>query len=269
MSNATVRPGELLVAIMNKKRDFKTLREQRWYRVPVKSVTWHWPPEWLAFYQTRIFGGEAYAVNYFGHVRDVWHVKRSDLFPREKPNPKSGKEYYQVWLDSLEPLYRPIYSRRWRYIVFIPTTRHKFDEAVEINDLYRGSRLEDRLWAELKSRQIDAERELDIKLKQQHFKLDFAVFCRQGNLDIEVDGEACHSGEERHALDRQRNNALTSAGWQVLRFSGYEICDKLATYCVPSIADTIETLGGLRGGNVLPRGTKFTVYDARARYDID
>ena len=263
------RPGELLVAIMNKKRDFKILREQGWYRVPVTSVKWNWPPEWLAFYQTSIFGPEAYAVKYYGHVRDVRHVTRADLFPNEKPNPKSGKEYYQVWLDSLELLYRPIYSRRWRFIVFIPTTRAKFDAAIEINDLYHGSRIEDRLWAELQFRQIDAERELDITLRQQHFKLDFAVFCQQGNLDIEVDGEAWHSGAERHHSDRQRNNALTAAGWQVLRFSGREIHEQLADYCVPTITDAIDTLGGLRNEPALPRGTKFSVYDARAGYDID
>jgi very-short-patch-repair endonuclease len=269
MTNPTARSGELLVAIINKKRDFKILREQGWYRVPVTSVKWNWPPEWLAFYQTSIFGKEAYAVNYYGHVREIWQAKRGDLFPNEKPNLKSEKEYYQIWLDSLEPLYCPIYSRRWRFIVFIPTTRAKFDAAVEINDLYHGSRIEDRLWAELKGRQINAERELDIKLKRQHFKLDFAVFCQQGNLDIEVDGEAWHSGEERHHYDRQRNNALTVAGWQVLRFSGQEIHEQLADYCVPTITGAIETLGGLRSEQALPRGSKFSVYDARVTYNID
>lgn len=162
MPNPTPDRGEVLVAIINRKRDFKILREQGWYRVPVKSVKWRWPPQWLAFYQTRIFGKEAYAVNYYGRVRDFRQVKRAELFPKEKPNPKTDKEYYQVWLDSLEPLYRPIYSRRWRYIVFIPTTWEKFDQAVEINDLFHDSHLEDRLWAELKFRQIDAERQLDI-----------------------------------------------------------------------------------------------------------
>ena len=271
MPISTDQPGELLVAIMNKKRDFKILREQGWYRVPVTSVKWAWPPQWVAFYQTAIFDKEAYAVNYYGRVREIRQVTRQELFPNERPNPKKDpeKRYYQVFLDALEPLYRPILSRRWRYVVFIPTTREKFDAAVEINDLYHGSRIEDRLWAELKSRQIDAERELDIKVKRQHFKLDFAVFCQQGNLDIEVDGEAWHSGEERHHYDRQRNNTLTVAGWQVLRFSGQEIHEQLADYCVPTIKDAVDTLGGLRNEPALPRGTKFSVYDARAGYDID
>ncbi len=269
MSDSTEQRGEVLVAIMNTKRDYKILREQGWYRVPVKSVKWPWPPKWVAFYQTRIFGDEAYAVNYYGHVHDIRPAKRTELFPKEKLNSKSDKQYYQIWFDSLEPLYRPIYSRRWRYIVFIPTTWDKFYQAAEINDLYHESRLEDRLWAELKFRQIDAERQLDIKLKQKHYKLDFAVFCQQGNIDIEVDGEIWHSGEERRSLDRRRNNALAVGGWEVLRFSGQEIHDKLEDYCVPCITDAITTLGGLRGNHSLPRGTGFTLYDARTTYGID
>jgi len=101
MGDSEERPGEMLVAIINKKRDYKILREQGWYRVPVKSVKWSWPPKWVAFYQTSIFGDEAYAVNYYGHVRDYRQAKRTELFPKEKPNPKSGKEYYQIWFDSL------------------------------------------------------------------------------------------------------------------------------------------------------------------------
>jgi very-short-patch-repair endonuclease len=271
MLDSASQSGEMLVAIMNKKRDFKILREQGWYRVPVMSVKWPWPPTWVAFYQTSIFGQEAYAVNYYGRVRDFREITRAELFPGEKPNPRidPNKKYYQIFFDSLVPLYRPIYSRRWRYIVFIPTTREKFDQAIEINDLYHESSLEDRLWAELRYCQIDAERQLDIKLRRQHYKLDFAVFCQKSNIDIEVDGEAWHSGEERHGLDRQRNNALAVAGWQVLRFSGHEIREQLAEYCVPSIKDAIKTLGGLRGDNSLPRGTGFAVCDARVQYNID
>ena len=40
--------GEVLVAIMNNKRDFAILQEQLWYRVPVDTAPKRWPPRWLA-----------------------------------------------------------------------------------------------------------------------------------------------------------------------------------------------------------------------------
>ena len=67
--------GEVLVAIINDKRDFAIVHNQNWYRIPVSSVKqWlkeRWPPQWLAFYQTKVFGAEAYAVSYFAPVIQI------------------------------------------------------------------------------------------------------------------------------------------------------------------------------------------------------
>jgi len=43
---------EVLVAIMNDPTDFVLAQEQHWYRILVDSTPKHWPPQWLAFYQT-------------------------------------------------------------------------------------------------------------------------------------------------------------------------------------------------------------------------
>lgn len=143
--------GEVLVAIVNNQHDFDIAREQCWYRVPIDSahkfLKNRWPPQWLALYQTKGFGNEAYAVNYHAPVLDIREVHREQLFPEEPPTPKSGKRYYQILFKPLQRLTKPILSRRWRRIVFIPTTTDKLFNAVEINDLYDESPLEDRLWA--------------------------------------------------------------------------------------------------------------------------
>jgi hypothetical protein len=44
----------VLVAIMNKPADFAILLDQHWYRIPAETAPKQWPPEWLAFYQTKI-----------------------------------------------------------------------------------------------------------------------------------------------------------------------------------------------------------------------
>ncbi len=90
---------------------------------------------------------------------------------------KSSREYYRLRLGPLQLLPAPIFSRRARRIVFIPSSWEKFTTAVEINDLYHGSPLEDRLWAALKRRNIPAEREEYLTASGQEYALDFAVYC--------------------------------------------------------------------------------------------
>lgn len=245
--------GDVLVAIMNEKADFALLRDQGWYRIPVASAPKPWPPKWLAFYQTKVFGDEAYSVRYYGEVAEASKVRRRELFPNEPTNPKSEREYYKVSLRQLEVLDRPILSRRLRRVVFIPTTWEKFRRAGEINDLFNASPLEDQLWVQLHGMNIGAERQWLVTAGASDYVLDFAIFCRKGNIDIEADGDTYHITREQAPKDNQRNNDLTSANWRVLRFTGPQIREQLATYCVPKVTYNIRRLGGLSEDGPVPR----------------
>jgi len=153
---------EALIAIMTNKIDYQILREQLWYRIPVSSANkWlkkRWPPHWLAFYQTKKFGEERYAVHYYGEVIRIRKAYRWQLFPNEILNNKSERQYHQLFLRDLKKRLVPIRSRTWRRIVFIPTTWTKFINAGEMGDLFDDSPLEDRLWAALKGHDIQAIR---------------------------------------------------------------------------------------------------------------
>jgi very-short-patch-repair endonuclease len=242
--------GEVLVAIVNSLEDMRLACEAGWYRIPVFSAQkWlgdRWPPRWLAFYQTKIFGPEAHAVNYYAVVQEIRTVTRTDLFPdTPRSHPKASRRYYQLLLDELQPLPQPIISRRLRRIVFIPTTYEKFKAAVEINDLWDESPLEDRLWAILKRVQIRAERQYPVEIENHTYFLDFGIFCNQGKINVETDGDTWHIGPESAYVDRQRDNNLASRGWQVLRFNTTEIHEHPVEYCVSKVMTTINRLGGL------------------------
>lgn len=255
MPKTTYNPdrGELLVAIMNAPSDFAILKTQGWYRIPVDTAPKRWPPQWIAFYQTKVFGDEAHAVRYYGRVAKINRAPRHVLFPDEPENPKSSRMYYQVHLRSLEQRYQPIPSRRWRRIVFIPTTWTKFAEAEEINDLFDDSPLEDTLWRHLRRERIPAERQWEWERQKRRYTLDFAVFCHEGSIDVETDGDSYHANAEAAAGDNERNNALTAAGWQVLRFNSVQINEKAAEYCLPTVLDTINELGGLKEDTIAAR----------------
>jgi very-short-patch-repair endonuclease len=241
--------GEVLVAIMNDSRDLDIAREKHWYRIPVPSVERflkeRWPPEWLAFYQTKEFGDEAYAVNYFARVLDIREVTRRELFPDEAHGKKAERTYCQLMLAPLEKLAQPILSRRWRRIVFIPTTLEKFAHAGEVNDLFDDSPLEDRLWAVLKLLGIRAERQEYVNIKDELYALDFAVYCQAGNLAVETDGDLWHADPKRIPLDNRRDNDLETAGWKLLRFNTKQIQEEMAEYCMPTIQENIKRLEGL------------------------
>jgi very-short-patch-repair endonuclease len=277
-ANSEVQRGEVLVAIMNSKRDLAILQEKHWYRIPVDTAPKRWPPRWLAFYQTKVFGDEAYAVNYYGRVRDIRVVPRSELFPDEFPNPKSGRQYFQVRLQSLDSLPQPIFSRRLRRVVFIPTTWAKFTHAAEINDLWDESPLEDRLWAEFERLEIEAERQWDTKIGSAWYKLDFALFCEKGKIDVETDGDTWHAVPKRIPEDNRRDNDLASDGWYVLRFNGHQIREQMPSYCIPNISDMINRLGGQSEQGLVARtfyqtseglAQQLTLLEDGPEYDLD
>jgi very-short-patch-repair endonuclease len=252
-----VTRGEVLVAILNNLLDFAIARDQHWYRIPVSSVhKWlkgRWPPQWLAFYQTKVFGSEAFAVNYYARVLNARQVYRWQLFPDQPHDEKGRRRYYQLILEPLRRLSRPILSRRWRRIVFIPTTWEKFSRASEVNDLYDESPLEDRLWAELKRLRIGAERQEFVQVKGRSYALDFAIYCASGKVDVETDGDTFHVNPERASQDNVRDNDLKTAGWRVLRFNTPQICEEMAEYCLPTIVENVNKLGGVDEGRLVPR----------------
>jgi len=239
------REENVLVAIINNQRDFKIVRDQHWYRIPVATAPKRFPPDYLAFYQTKVFGPEKWAINYLAKVLSCELRKRMELLPDEPYHPHASWDYYKILVGQLEKLPCPIISKRWRRIIFIPTTMQKLLRAEEINDLFDESPLEDRLWKAFKENGIQGERQFRIDDKASSYFLDFAIFCQDRKLDVECDGDAWHSSKERIPLDNARDNSLTSQGWGVLRFASKQINNQLSstTFC---IKDAVNRYGGLK-----------------------
>lgn len=249
--------NEILVAIMNNVNDFDIAQNQNWYRIPAESVEkWlkkRWPPQWIAFYQTKVFGNDKWSINYYAEVIDIQKVFRSQLFPDEPLNKKTGSLYYKIIFEPLRRLPKPIMSRRFRRIVFISTTWEKFVNAIEINDLYDESPLENRLWSEFKRLEINAERQEFVKAGGRNYALDFAIYCESGKIDVETDGDTWHSRREDIAHDNLRDNALKTDGWRVLRFNTSQVREQLTEYCVKTIVKNINGLGGIKEGKSYSR----------------
>jgi very-short-patch-repair endonuclease len=234
----------ILIAIMNNGRDLHLAKTESWYRIPVKSAPKRlMEMRYIAFYLTKPFKDQKWSILYWSEIKGIKIVKRSELLPKEADHPRANEEYYKIEIDELKQLPNPITSKKGRRTAFIPTTISKFRTAKEINDLYNESPLEDKLWDEFKKKGIDAERQYYVSEGKTHYILDFAVFCKEGSIDTECDGDSWHSQPDRIVSDNERDNFLTSKGWSVLRFSSKQINEEMP-YCIDTIKHTAVKLGG-------------------------
>jgi len=262
---------ELLVALLPKTSALDILKTEHWYHIPVQDVPHRWEEGWrpkvMAFYQGKVFGkDEAYKIRYFGEVNHVDIVRRKELFPDDEENQyKAENLYYRIRLISLQTRYIPIVSYRPRRLVFVPTTWDKFEHADQINDLFNGSPLEDRLWKALKYINILAERQWKIVVKNHNYYLDFAVFCNHGKLAIETDGYTTHF-DSRNQIDYDawRQNELEIDGWRLLRYTSKQVKDDWTPY-LSQIHSIIEQLGGIE----TPENYTRIVSEEKGKYIID
>lgn len=243
---------DTLIALLKDRRDLDILFQQQWYRIPVKSAPKMVKDnaiKYLAFYQPACFKEDAFKIRWYGEVKSLAIVKRKELFPAELTHPKAEENYYQLDLVELLPLAEPIFSRRKRRMVFITTTFERFQNARELNDVFSESPLEEKFWEGLKSSNIDAERQYMEQIKEgkriKSIYLDFAVFGRERNIDIECDGDTYHTEKDDVKKDKQRSNALESQGWAVLRYTTDAINHDLDS-CIQQVKETVKRYGGLQ-----------------------
>ncbi len=259
---------DVLVALLPKVEALDRLRDEGWYHIPVETAPHkRWPPKWLAFYQGKVFGKEeSYKIRYFGEVDRIDVLPRKALFPDDKENRwKAERLYYRLQLKAVEERPAPIVSQRPRRMVFIPTTIQKFVHAAQINDLFDGSPLEDRLWSALKYIDILAERQWKIVVQSRKYYLDFAVFCRGGKLAIETDGYTTHYDSMNQIdYDTWRQNDIEIDDWRFLHYTRRQVKEDWTPY-LKQIQQKIEQLGGVEEA----KNFKRKIGEQRARYIVD
>ena len=177
----------VLVAVITRPKDFETVRNSGWYRVPEKKAPRGVFSEYIAFYFTAAFDEQAYAVHYYARRLGHELVTRRELLPDEGDHPRAEEQYYKLQLGPLQKREPPIVSLRWRRISFIHTTWDRFVAAEEINDLFaQGDEFVDRLYHALRDSGLFPERHYPVKEANVEYVASLAVPCRAGVLGIEI-----------------------------------------------------------------------------------
>jgi hypothetical protein len=161
---STPQPDDLvLVALINNQRDLVRAREEHWYRIPARYAPRRAiGAPWIAFYQTKSFGDEKWAVNYYAAAQSWDVVSRRVLLPDEPDHARADEDYYRITIGPLSPLPHPIPSRTWKRITFVLTHWAQIERAWEISDLLDANVLERGLWRALeKMRELREDEEED------------------------------------------------------------------------------------------------------------
>jgi very-short-patch-repair endonuclease len=249
-------PNTILIALLHTKKDWALVQQTGIYRIPVRRA-----PEivrdgtivHIAFYFPVEYGDDGCQVQWYGKVNNLRIAPRIEAVPDEPHNPKSQSQYYLIGIEHLMKLDEPFVSLRPRRLLFIPTTEEKFFRPLsrEINHLFNESPLENLLWDSFHQKNIPAERQYLVVAKRKEYVLDFAIFCKDKNINIECDGDRWHNHKERIEHDKQRNNHLESEGWAVLRFTTDMLTKGLAGV-MQTIADTVNRYGGVVASTEVP-----------------
>lgn len=126
----------VLVAYVPSPADFALIQEQGWYRIPYATAPKGLYAEWVAFYFGAAFGRHKWSVQAYAPRLGHELVQRKDLLPDQLDHPRAEDWYFRLQVGAVEILERPIVSLQWRRITFLHTTGDRFQDAVELNDLF-------------------------------------------------------------------------------------------------------------------------------------
>ena len=113
--------------------------------------------DWIAFYFTKVFGEDKWAIHYYAKVLGHELVTRRDLVPVESGHTRARQWYYKVELGPLHHKIPPIVADKWRRITFIFTTGDRFEAAEEIKDLLADQSASGHPFVTLREQQVKFE----------------------------------------------------------------------------------------------------------------
>ena len=233
----------VLVVVLKSKRDLAILLSENWYRVPVARL----PKrrfDYLAFYQTAVFGSQGKQILYFARVLSWQIAKRRDLLSNDLKHPKANDDYYCLLVGEIKKLPSPVKNIIPRRVFFGFTTLKQLLKSKNILQLYKVAPTEQILKAGLEEAGIKAVAQYYVSVGERRYFLDFAVFCKNGGIAIECDNTKAHSGKAQREKDKIKNNFLQQQGWVVIRLTESEIISDL-TGCVAKIKKAAQKLAGI------------------------
>lgn len=184
----------VIVGVINRKKDLKTLLSKRWYRIPQKQMPRGVHAKYLAFFLSgRSFKEHSGSVPYYAPVTGLELVYRRDLFPDEMQHPRADEVYYKVALGEVIEKQPPVQNSSRRVITFIYTTWDRFVSARTIDDLYsEADYFVDRIYHALRSAGVPAERTWQAENRLTNSAAEIRILCEDGAVIASTNDDGPH-----------------------------------------------------------------------------
>lgn len=237
------RRPDVLVCVLRNRRDKELLLKEKWYRIPLKHAPRR-KPKYLAFYQAANFGKTGKKIQLYGRIK-FWRLKkRKELLPEEKKHVRAKQLYLQFILSRIIKLRRAPGNKKGIRISFGFTSLHKLRHSPDVRRLFDIPPIEDILAEMLKKKKIPYYSQFGVRRKNRKiYRMDFALPCRKGWLNVECDGFRWHSRKQQQLKDHLRDKELRNLGWKILRIPEEKIVKSLQL-SFRKIKKILQKLGG-------------------------
>jgi very-short-patch-repair endonuclease len=213
----------VFIGVLKTRADLAILLRDRWYRVPADRAPKR-SFRYIAFYQPAPFGKAGGQIRYYADVKSCSSASRLELLPGEPLHPAAGARYIRYALGPPREIARPVRNAGGERVSCGYTTLRGLRSATDIHALFGAPPLERLLRRTLKRSGLDFAPEYGVREGSRcRYRLDFAVFCPRGKLDIECDGRKWHSHSSVRAKDALRDAWLSERGWAVMRLSEEDV----------------------------------------------
>lgn len=245
----------VLVGVLKRKKDLEILLRERWYRVPVRYAPKK-PFGYLAVYQPAFFGREGKCIRHYARVLNQETLPRKKILPNEISDPRAEALYIKITVSPPRALTHPIRNTAPRRVSFGFTTIGRLLTSKNLLELYNIPPTEEivrKAFLETGIRAVNqhyvslgekSSRKPFNKVQGKRYRLDFAIFCKNGKIAVECDNRKAHKGRRQKKYDEAKDVALRGAGWHVVRLSEHDITFELKKH-ITIIKQTVESLGGL------------------------
>lgn len=178
----------VLVGVINRKSDLKTMLGEHWYRIPQSQLKRGINAEYIAFFLSKAFGERNGGIHYFADCTGIELVYRRDLLPQEPNHPRANEAYYKVQLGKIYPKVPPVLNPSHRTISFVYTTWDRFVNATQIKQLYsKEDYYVDRIYHALRNAGVPSERSWSAEYCNAPARL--RILCENGSFTASTQSE--------------------------------------------------------------------------------
>lgn len=220
------RADNLLICVIKRRSDLTELIEEKRYRLPIKQI----PVidfDYMAFYQPKRVFSDGKCIKYYAKISGKRVGKRAEESQMRFSKSDPEEPYHILNFKRIIKLPVPIVNSSGMRVSFKRGKKVKLISSKTLSELFNVFPLENIMRDLLAANRIEFKREFVVIASEcRKYRLDFAIICSNGKIDLECDSKKWHNIKMQKIKDLERDEILSNLGWTVLRFTESSILER-------------------------------------------